>query len=136
MDPSELTIEDMPSTDEMHHIYFDVIGCDTETSLDEDFVYSLMMEVPSLIDMRVMMGPYIETREDDHKWGRRVTGVTVIDHSHMTYHAFEDKPMVMIDVFSIESFDESIVHEYLQGRFDVRDDQIGSGPVLYEHERR
>lgn len=134
-DPSELTIDDLPGTDEMHHAIFDCIGVDTDDSMDKDFAYSLMMEIPTIIDMHVLSGPFLEYRDSEHKWGRRLTGITIIDHSHISYHAFSDKPMALIGVFSVEPFDDEAVADYVQGRFEIRDDQIYSGPVLYDHEK-
>jgi len=68
----------------------------------------------SLIDMKILMGPY--SKYLDVEGNRGITGIVVIETSHISCHFWdEEKPgLLQMDVYSCKEFDSSIVEKALQ----------------------
>jgi len=80
-------------------------------SVDEEVGRRILSELPTLIGMKILAGPYVvEGVPENPGW----TGFTIIDKSHISIHTFYEGNKVSVDVFSCKTFDEGIVFRYLE----------------------
>jgi len=80
-------------------------------SVDKEVGRSILSELPTLIGMKVLAGPYVvEGVPENPGW----TGFVIIDKSHISIHTFYEGNKVSIDVFSCKTFDEGVVIRYLE----------------------
>ncbi len=80
-------------------------------SVDEEVVRRILSELPALIGMKILAGPYVvEGVPENPGW----TGFVIIDKSHLSIHTFYEGNKVSVDVFSCKTFEEGIVFRYLE----------------------
>ena len=80
-------------------------------NVDEEVGRRILTELPALIGMKVLAGPYVvEGVPENPGW----TGFVIIDKSHISIHTFYEGNKVSIDVFSCKTFDEGVVVRYLE----------------------
>ncbi len=80
-------------------------------SVDEEVGRRILTELPALIGMNILAGPYVvEGVPENPGW----TGFVIIDKSHISIHMFYEGNGVSIDVFSCKTFDEGVVFRYLE----------------------
>lgn len=92
-----------------YHIICDVDGVGAE-NMTKDFVKKFLLELPPLIKMNILAGPFIVKGVPENPG---ITGIVIIDKSHIAVHTFTLVNKVMIDIFSCEPFDRGIVAKYL-----------------------
>ena len=79
--------------------------------VDKDVGRRILSELPALIGMKVLAGPYVvEGVPENPGW----TGFVIIDKSHISIHTFDEGNKISVDVFSCKSFDEEVVVSYLK----------------------
>ena len=66
------------------------------------------------IDMKILMGPHVIY--SDKEGNRGLTGICVIETSHMAMHVWDEcKPgLIELDVYSCKDFDPQIILDALQ----------------------
>ena len=80
-------------------------------NVDEEVGRRILSELPALIGMKVLAGPYVvEGVPENPGW----TGFVIIDKSHISIHTFDESNAVSIDVFSCKTFDEEVALRYLE----------------------
>jgi len=80
-------------------------------NVDEEVGRRILSELPALIGMKVLAGPYVvEGVPENPGW----TGFVIIDKSHISIHTFYEGNKVSIDVFSCKTFVEGVVIRYLE----------------------
>jgi S-adenosylmethionine decarboxylase len=80
-------------------------------SVDKEAGRLILSELPALIGMKVLAGPYVvEGVPENPGW----TGFVIIDKSHISIHTFYEGNSISIDVFSCKTFDEEVVIRYLK----------------------
>ena len=98
-------------------LHFMVDGVYSEP-VDRDTVERILMELPSLIGMSILSGPYVvEGVPENPGW----TGFVIIDKSHISVHTFTETNTVSIDVYSCKSFDAEKVVAYLKDVISFRE---------------
>ncbi len=86
-------------------------------SVDEEVGRRILSELPALIGMKVLAGPYVvEGVPENPGW----TGFVIIDKSHISIHTFYEGNKVSIDVFSCKTFDEGVVIRYLEEHLPLK----------------
>ena len=79
--------------------------------VDRDTVERILRELPSLIGMSILSGPYVvEGVPENPGW----TGFVIIDKSHISVHTFTETDTVSIDVYSCKPFDSEKAVAYLK----------------------
>jgi S-adenosylmethionine decarboxylase len=82
-----------------------------DQSVDMDVGRRILSELPALIGMKVLAGPYVvEGVPENPGW----TGFVIIDKSHISIHTFYEGNGISVDVFSCKPFDEEIVVRFLK----------------------
>ncbi|MBI4014754.1 MAG: S-adenosylmethionine decarboxylase [Candidatus Aenigmarchaeota archaeon] len=114
-----------------HHIVFDAIGCDTRLN-DEQFVFTMLMEIPKLVGMKIMTGPHIARDHNPDNEG--ISGFAIISFSHISIHTFPKTKEIYVDVFSCRPFDYAKVRAYLHEKLNVPQENVETHEVKYPWE--
>jgi S-adenosylmethionine decarboxylase len=115
-----------------HHIIFDAIGCDEKLLDSEEFVFKLLLEIPKIIDMKILSGPNVI--RDYRKENTGITGFAIISLSHISIHTFVETGEIYIDVFSCRPFDYQKVRQYLFDTLKIQPNQVETLEVKYPWE--
>ncbi len=94
-----------------HHVIFDGFGVDPAHLGDETFIFNMLLEIPKLIEMKVMVGPNLVRDYDPGHDG--ITGFAIVNFSHISIHTFVRTKEIYVDIFSCKRFDNAKVTEYL-----------------------
>ena len=94
-----------------HHIIFDGFGVNSKLLVNERFILNLLLEIPSLIKMKIMAGPNLIRDYNKHHEG--ITGFAIVNFSHISIHTFSKTQEIYVDVFSCKPFDSKKVQNYL-----------------------
>lgn len=79
----------------------------------EDF----LVKLSNLLNLNILLGPLVE--EGTTRPG--MTGVVVIEESHITVHTFTDHPSEFwLDILSCKSFDPQEVIDLFKDRFNFK----------------
>ena len=115
-----------------YHIIFDAFGVKKELLNNEKFILNLLLEIPSLIAMKILSGPNMV--RDYHKGHEGITGFSIVDFSHISIHTFVSTREIFIDIFSCKKFNYNIVREYLYQNLQVKEKQVETLEVKYPWE--
>jgi len=81
-------------------------------------VERILRELPGLIDMNILLGPYIvEGVPENPGW----TGFVIIDKSHISVHTFMETDTVSIDVYSCKPFASEKAVAYLKNMISFKE---------------
>jgi S-adenosylmethionine decarboxylase len=116
------------------HIIFDAIGCDRNLLNDEHLIFRLLIEIPKLIDMKILSGPNIVRDYDENNLG--ITGFAIVSFSHISIHTFTNTQEIYVDVFSCKPFDYDKVRKYLHEKLKVSEEQVETFEVRYPWENK
>ncbi len=117
-----------------YHIIFDAFSCNKKLLDKEEFVFDLLLEIPKLINMKILMGPTIVRDYDKRNLG--ITGFAIINFSHISIHTFIRTKEIYIDIFSCQSFDYQKVRKYLFSKLKVKSNQVETLEVRYPWENK
>jgi len=86
---------------------------------DVQLLESWLKDFIGFINMKIMMGPYVAYC--DKVGNRGITGVAVIETSHIAMHVWDEPvpAMMQLDVYSCANFDPYKIAEKLKQDFDV-----------------
>ena len=100
------------------HLTIDGYGCDQEKLTDLDLVFTILDELPEMINMNKIMPPYVVRYKgvDPLDWG--ISGIVMIAESHICIHTFPEKNYVSIDIFSCQPFDVDFAYNYFKKAFN------------------
>lgn len=115
-----------------YHIIFDAFDCNRKFLNDENFILSLLFEIPKIVKMKVLSGPNLVRDLDRMNPG--ITGFAIIDFSHISIHTFIKTKEIYIDVFSCRKFDYQKVRKYLYNKLKVKPKQVETLEVKYPWE--
>ncbi|MCH7552192.1 S-adenosylmethionine decarboxylase [Patescibacteria group bacterium] len=116
-----------------YHIIFDAFGVDKKLLNNEKFALNLLLEIPKLIDMKILSGPNLVRDYDTGHKG--LTGFVIIDFSHISLHTFVDTKEIFVDIFSCKKFDYKKVRRYLYKELKVKPKQVETLEVKYSWEK-
>jgi S-adenosylmethionine/arginine decarboxylase-like enzyme len=91
------------------HILVNLYDCDSLPCHEE--IYEFMEAVVEMIKMKALIPPYI-VKGAEHLAG--LTGVCIIETSHITMHTFEKNNFIAFDLYSCKNYDEKKVIELLE----------------------
>ena len=77
-------------------------------------VKNWLKELISKIDMNILNGPHAVY--SDKEGNRGVTGVCVIDTSHIAIHVWDEESpgLIQLDVYSCKAFDKEVVFKHFE----------------------
>jgi len=118
---------------ETHHIIFDAIGCNKKMICNEKFVFKLLMDIPKLVNMKILVGPNLVRDYDPGNTG--ITGVAIISFSHISIHTFDKTGEIFVDVFSCKPFDYKKIKNYLFKKLKISKDKVQTQEIKYPWQR-
>lgn len=130
MKPKDKLTKNLTKT---YHIIFDAIGCDKKKIASEDFVFRMLMDIPKLINMKILVGPNLVRDYNPKNTG--ITGIAIVSFSHLSIHTFNLTGEVFIDIFSCRPFDYAKVRRYLCRALKTKLDHVETLEVKYPWER-
>ena len=115
------------------HIIFDAIDCNKKMIGNEKFVFNLLMDIPKLVDMKILVGPNLVQDYDPDNLG--ITGIAIISFSHISIHTFIATGEVFIDIFSCKKFDYKKIKKYLHKKLKIEANKVQTQEIKYPWER-
>ena len=116
-----------------YHIIFDAFGVNRRSLNSEKFVLNLLLEIPPLVDMRILSGPNVVR---DYTTGNEgLSGFAIITYSHISIHTFPHTREIFIDIFSCKPFDYKKVRRYLFKHLKVKENQVETLEIKYPWEQ-
>ncbi|MFH1682909.1 MAG: S-adenosylmethionine decarboxylase [Candidatus Woesearchaeota archaeon] len=103
------------------HIRVDVYHVSREVTNDYHTFYSFLEELPAKVEMGALTPPIIVRGIPENPG---LTGVLVIDYSHITFHAFAEKKRINFDLYSCKDFDSEVVIQHAEKYFGVSRDNM------------
>jgi spermidine synthase len=101
------------------HLIINMNECQYFPDMDE--IFALLQQLPGEIGMKMLTAPYV-MRGADHLPG--ITGVVIIETSHITVHTFEDEKFVAFDLYSCKDYNEKKVINKLFAIFKPKKKKI------------
>lgn len=117
-----------------YHIIFDAIGCDKKLITTEKFVFQILMDIPKLIGMKILAGPNLV--RDYNPKNLSITGIAIINFSHISIHTFSRTGEIFIDIFSCKPFDYKKIKCYLFKKLKTTLDNVETLEVKYPWENQ
>ena len=115
-----------------YHIIFDAFGVESKKLNSEKFVLNLLLEIPPLVDMKILAGPNVVR---DYTTGNEgLSGFSIITYSHISIHTFPHTKEIYVDVFSCTPFDYGKIRRYLSKKLKVTPKQVETLEVKYPWE--
>lgn len=98
----------------MQHIIVDGFSESSEWLRDADQIRHLLRELVITVEMRSVMEPIVHQFTPCEEFpGDGVTGLVIIEESHISIHTFPEDGRFHLDVFSCRGFDTSVLFDYL-----------------------
>ena len=88
-----------------------MVDGETDGPVSEETVERILKELPARIGMNILDGPYVVRGVPENPG---VTGIEVIDKSHIAIHTFDENNTISIDVYSCKPFNAKKAVEYLK----------------------
>ncbi len=106
------------------HIMLDCFDCDTHKLSDVALIYNTLETFPEKIGMTKIMDPYVfkYNGATADEWG--VTGIVLIDDSHITIHTFPDKKHAFVDIFASKDFDANFAISHMTTLFGSKTHEV------------
>jgi S-adenosylmethionine decarboxylase len=106
------------------HLTVDLSGCPAEKLGDVALIFNLLEELPAQLGMTQISTPSVfrYTGKDAGEWG--VTGVVLVEDSHISIHTFPERGRAFIDIFSCRDFDTDLAKARLLEVFNARDHEL------------
>lgn len=91
-----------------YHIICDLSGCN-EKIKNSKAVREFLEEVVKRVNMSILEGPIIAEGIDENPG---VSGIVIIDFSHISVHTFSKYNEALIDIFSCKPFERNPLVDY------------------------
>lgn len=103
------------------HLILDLKGCNFDRCNDAEGIYHILNDLPELINMRKIGVPHVVPyRLDKPKEAEGITGVVLIQESHISIHTYPYQGYVFVDIFSCGSFDTDRALRFLFDAFEAK----------------
>ncbi len=85
------------------HLTLDGYGADRGALNNMDLIFTVLNDLPSILDMHKIMTPYVIRFDgNDKKDAGGYSGFVMIAESHISIHTFPEKGFVTIDVYTCQ----------------------------------
>lgn len=102
------------------HLTIDGYLCNEAILASPSEIWDFLDQIPDIIGMTKIAGPYITDYEAPNEIDSGVTGVVIIAESHISVHTFPRKRYVSVDVFSCKPFDVWKAAEIIKNFFGMQ----------------
>jgi S-adenosylmethionine decarboxylase len=91
---------------------------------DLDYIYRVLEDMPKLIGMDIMQGPFVWPCRVASNEGVTgvvlVAGLVIITTSHLSIHTWPNRHYLSFDCYSCNDFDDKFVVAEIQRRFEPK----------------
>ncbi len=115
-----------------YHWIFDAENIPNDVGTNTVLVEKALRDIAGLCGMTIVGGPLVLKGVPENPG---VTGICVVDFSHISIHTFSNPGEACIDVFSCKPFDPELIHDYLKKTFQVTDEDAVYVEVKYPGEK-
>lgn len=98
------------------HIIIEITNADNAILNDEEGLRKFLLSYPSVIGMHVLKGPLISAGIPENPG---LSGVVLIDYSHISIHTFTDYNQALVDIFSCKPYDQDVAANEVLKYFHV-----------------
>lgn len=95
------------------HLALDITSKSESLDAEQD-IEDFIIRMARRIDMKILAGPFVVRG----KFFPGVSGVAIIETSHISIHTFTESCHANIDIFSCKKFDADIVMDFVKTFFD------------------
>ncbi len=88
-----------------------IVDGETDGPVSAKIVEKILKDLPAKIDMSILDGPHVVQGVPENPG---VTGIEVIDKSHIAIHTFDENNTISIDVYSCKPFNAKKAVVYLK----------------------
>ena len=106
------------------HLMVDCYGCAQEKLADVNFVLDILEDLPQKIGAKKVSSPQVFKFNGDSSEESGVSGVIMVNKSHISVHTFPDKKHAFIDVFSSQEFDMDYMQQELLRLFGANRNEV------------
>lgn len=93
-----------------YHCLFD-ISCICNDLSDSAYLGRILHDLAHVVEMSILAGPLIA---EGHQDNPGLTGIVVVDYSHISIHTFTMHKEALIDIFSCKPYNQGSVKAYIQ----------------------
>lgn len=101
-----------------YHFIIDLTDVNKEILTDEGGLEKFLKDLPGIINMHVLKGPYLATGIPENPG---ISGFVIIDFSHISVHTFTEYNEALVDIFSCKPFDKDAAVNAVLQYFKVDD---------------
>lgn len=102
------------------HIILDLEGVSAKIIKDKDGLEKFLRKFPAKIRMSILAGPFVTDGVEENPG---LSGVVLIDYSHISVHTFSQTNQALVDIFSCKSYNRKQAISACLDYFKVRTDQ-------------
>ena len=103
------------------HLMLECFGCSADKLSDPAVITAALDEFPAKIGMKRISPPYVFNCPSEGGVEAGITGVILIEESHISVHTFPAASRAFVDVFSCREFDINSAVSYMIGLFGAND---------------
>jgi len=115
-----------------YHWIFDASGVPKKLTKDKPLIRKALRDLAGLCQMKVIAGPFVAKGAP---YNPGLTGICVVDFSHISIHTFSGPSEICVDVFSCKPFNPRKIHAYLLKTFRTSRKNSIYLEVKYPHEK-
>lgn len=104
-----------------YHLILDLTGVAPERIEDRDGLQRFLEEFPALIGMHILAGPFIHEGVPENPG---LSGIVIIDYSHISVHTFSVFNEAMVDIFSCKPFEQDEAVKSVVDYFQVSSSNV------------
>jgi len=116
-----------------YHWIFDASNVPKKSTTSSARVQKALKDLTKLCSMTIVSGPHVLKGIPENPG---VTGICVVDFSHISIHTFSNPQEICVDIFSCKPFDPKKIQAYLMKTFDVNVKNFVYFEVKYPNEKR
>ena len=106
------------------HITIDMNGCNVKKLKNIDVHYELLTKLPHLIGMNQIQQTCVFPYTGLEQGNKGITGIVIVDESHISIHSFEEREYCFVDIFSRTIFNKEEAIDTILNTFEPKSHNI------------
>lgn len=128
MQPIGNVEETSPLITPRFHWIFDAHNVPSEQTTDPALIERALADIARICGMRIVAGPLVAPGIPENPG---LSGICIVDFSHISIHTFSNPCEVCVDVFSCKPYDPGMVGAYLWDTFEAPAEETHFFEVRY-----
>lgn len=101
------------------HVCLDGYGGNSERLNDADLLEVSLREWASLLDLKIILGPFVIGYENERPLDAGVSGFVIVAESHIAVHTFPQRGLVWVDLFSCKDFNAALLEALVKATYGL-----------------